>query len=326
MQIDELVIPLDQPPEQRWLALTPHRALAQELVLAFADDVAAAAGQLPEIKTWAVAALRPEHLADIQGAARILEVDPDQLLLINLYYDLLKGALGCSAFVVNTPQGNLHARNLDWWPEQLLARATVVCRFERGGAIAYQTVGWPGFVGCLSGGAPGIAITLNAVLSEDPVAAGKPVSFLIREVLEDEVPFVEASAILQSSKLCCDCLLLLSGPNQDDAQVIERTPSRAATRSSEPFGLVVTNDYRALDASHASTRPATESLHGALEASSCGRFDRVCELLQRDEVVTPDQAFAVLADPEVRMGITAQHMVFTPRSGEVQVRLPHMIE
>jgi len=44
------------------------------------------------------------------------------------YYDALKvilgRAFGCTAFATDAPGGVLHARNLDWWTEELGPRGT----------------------------------------------------------------------------------------------------------------------------------------------------------------------------------------------------------
>ncbi|HEU4754926.1 MAG TPA: hypothetical protein VFU47_17595, partial [Armatimonadota bacterium] len=60
----------------------------------------------------------------------------------------------------------------------------------------------------------------------------------------------------------------------------------------------------------------------ALLVTTCGRFDRVASLLRRHPPSGPDECFDVLQDPQVQVGITVQQMVFHPRSGEAQVRIP----
>src|SRR5580658_2391321 len=85
--------------------------------------------------------------------------------------------MACTAFAIDTPSGPLHARNLDWTSANgRLASETIIVNFRRGeqGPL-YRTIGWPGFVGCLSGVAPGrFAATLNAVMSDDPFALAPP--------------------------------------------------------------------------------------------------------------------------------------------------------
>ena len=234
----------------------------------------------------------------------------------NLYYDCLKAVIGCTAFAVATSTGTLHARNLDWWTEdRLLNAGTVVVEFRGAGGRDFLAIGWPGLSGVFSAVAPGrFAVTLNAVLSTEPAQLATPVVFLLREVLETAASYDEAADRLCRTPIPCDCLLLLSGPQPEQQQVIERTPARHATRQGD--GVVwVTNDYHALDT-------GTATAHSELLATACGRFDRIGQLLQAKPPNTLDQCLDHLADHQVQMGITVQQMAFCVTTGEHRLRIP----
>jgi len=243
----------------------------------------------------------------------------DEVLLGNLYYDTLKCAFGCTAFAVDSPDGPIHARNLDWWADGgILSRYTLLSRFHQSGEERFVTVGWPGYIGALSGMAPGrFAVTLNSVFGLDQPAAGTPVSFLIREVLEKAGDFDEAVERLSSEELCCDCLLLVTGARQGEIAVIERTPKRHAVRGAEEDVAVVTNNYRLLDWD-------ASAAAGSLALSSCDRYDRANEMLSDRRPANGVECFRILGDPNVQMTITMQQMAFHAATGQVEVRLPDL--
>jgi hypothetical protein len=87
----------------------------------------------------------PEHRAQIEPAARALAAaDPIDLVLATLSYDLLMGMYGCSTLVLATPDGPLVARNMDWSPTDLIARASCVVPTEHGLNAGF--VGAPGVI------------------------------------------------------------------------------------------------------------------------------------------------------------------------------------
>ena len=246
------------------------------------------------------------------------------LCFVTLYYDALKvvlsSAVGCTAFAVDAPDGVLHARNLDWWTaNSALARCTVTARFVNGAAGDFTTVGWPGFIGVFSGIAPGrFAVTLNAALSMEQSQLATPVVLLIRTVFEEAPTFDEALAILSETRLPCDCLLLLTGVRAGELVVIERTPSRYALRQAKDGYVCVTNGYQELDAGVGSARLE-------LLATWCQRFERVQTLISHERPHDPEQCFRYLSDPQVRMNMTVQQMVFRAATGEHWIRVPDPI-
>lgn len=316
--IPEIHINLSLPPEKRWTLQEVQRQQAADLLQSYlADlqlDLETSSLLMPVVRTL----IKPNHLAEIDAIAGMLHVRPDEALLGNLYYDAIKFVFGCTAFAVDTESGPLHARNLDWWTEnEMLSRYTLVSRFSGASpGRSFVTVGWPGFVGALSGIAPGrFAITLNAVLSTDPPALGTPISLFIRTVLEEAATFAEAVEWLAREPLASDCLLLVSGTQTGEMVVIERTPTRSAIRHPENGYIVVTNDYLLIDADP--DQPAT-----ALQATSCNRFDQATARLGSYVPHTQGECLAILSDPQVRMSITVQQMVFSARTGQLEVRLP----
>lgn len=301
----ELLVDLKLPPQDRYKLQPDHIRDARELLDVYQTDLGIDIHVMSEAAELIFLLLAPERLTEIEALADQIGVAPQYIVIGNAYYDLVKSALACSAFAVESETGPLHARNLDWHsPSDILARSTVSTRYVGAAAGEFVSIGWPGFVGVLSGMAPGrFAITLNAVLSDEPQQLALPVSLLIRDIFETATSFTQAVERLCTAELSCDCLLLVSGVEAGERVVIERTPTRHALRwplKGQP--LQVTNDYKRI---HPDKAVSSDQVH----STSCGRYDRLLSLLKRPPNGAAD-CFALLNDPLVKMGITVQQMVF----------------
>ena len=96
--------------------------------------------------------------------------------------------------------------------------------------------------------------------------------------------------------------------------VIERTPTRKATRESNHGCVVVTNDYKLLE--------NFKNENSVLQSTSCGRYDRATEMLSLHLPKSFEECFDVLKDDQVKMGITVQQMVFNNNTGEIRLLKP----
>lgn len=313
-----LTIDLTVPAAQQWKLPPDLAEQARLLTQSYIADLGGAALFDGMLETYAEACVPRSYHAEMQALAQATGQSMADVLLGNLYYDAVKLVLGCTAFAVDTPNGPLHARNLDWWTENnMLSAYTLVTDYINDPpGHRFSTVGWPGFIGALSGVAPGrFAITLNAVLSDEPSAFAESIAFLIRFVLEQATSFSEAVEILSTRPIATDCLLLVSGTQLGEMVVIERTPTQSALRTSDQGYLVVANDYLLIDAD-------TATVTGDLQRTSCHRYDRALACMQHKKPQTIEACFDVLRDPAIQMGITVQHMVFSARTGQCTVRLP----
>ena len=155
------------------------------------------------------------------------------------------------------------------------------------------------------------SVTLNAVLSPDTPEIATPISFFLRDVLSSCQSYKEAKEKLEATTIASDCLLLLSGMNRSELAVIERTPTRFASRFATDGFVTVTNDYKKLENVGLSG--------GTLQETSCSRFDRASELILIQHPETTEACMHILQDTAVMMGITVQQMVFNNASGEIQL-------
>ena len=319
MPVSEIDLDLALPPAERWRSLAPHAEAAGRLLDCYLRDLSQLGSFAPLIESYAEAFVGPEHRAEVASIARIVGRPEIDVLLGSLYYDAFRQLIGCTAFACDGPDGPIHARNLDWWTEdQMLARLTCIVRGYGGRAIGpYQMVSWPGFIGALSGLAPGrFSVTLNAAISSERPTLAAPVVLVLRQALETCSDFGEAMRLLERTPIAADCLLLVTGTRQGEMAVIERTSTRAAVRGPENGFVAVTNDYRSLDA-------VTRATAGnRLQETACGRFDRTVELLRKALPANAAASLEILGDSSVQMSITVQQMVMVPRTGELVVAIP----
>ncbi len=193
-----------------------------------------------------------------------------------------------------------------------LHQVHLIFDYQRNGKTIFKTVGWIGFIGALSGIKPKcFSLTLNAVSSKDNPEIAKPVTFLLREILDSAKTFEEAKRKLESTTIASDCLALLSGTKSNEMVVIERTPKRFATRKSKNKFIIVTNDYKELE----------NNLNGdsLLQSTSCGRYDQTKALLTNKLPNDFNDCIEILKDEKVMMGITVQQMVFDNKSGDIKL-------
>ncbi len=316
MSLPVLDIDLSLPPARRWEVLRPHRDAVRELVAMYVRDLGGLAGFHDALMLYRSSFVSPEYAAELDSIAALADVDPVAVLLVNVYYDAFKHLMGCTAFAVDSPDGPIHARNLDWWTERsALSRNTIVARFRRDDAILFEAVTWPGFIGVLSGVAHGrLSVTLNAVLSDEAPGLATPIGLVLRELLTS-ADFSTARDDLARRPLACDCLLLLTGAHKGEMCVIERTPTRSEIRGTDSGAIVVTNDYRALNAPDP-TRGTTSTL----QTTSCGRYDRASWRVHAEHPASADACFDILDDKGVKMDITVQQMVMSASQGWLTVR------
>eukprot|EP00913_Durusdinium_trenchii_P005662 g5280.t1 len=260
--------------------------------------------------------------------ANLIGADWKDVLLANVSYDLVIAAFGCSAVALPTATGPVLARNMDWWPEDILARASYIVQTERGGELQYANAGWPGAVGVVTGmSGRGFAVSLNAVISPDGFSRlGYPVLLHLRRVVEDAADFDDALERLSRQKLTVPGLFTLVGRENDQRVVIERAPNRFALRWGEPgTALVTTNDYRKLYKTE--THDSAE-----IYRTTCMRYDTLTRAfsgeanggsdVNSESEVTDEHLLYLLSDPAVIQSITAQHIILRPGEGTVRLFVP----
>ena len=88
--------------------------------------------------------LPAEYRAELGAIAKMIDRPLADVLLVNLYYDAMKSLMmGCTAVAIDSEEGPLHFRNLDWWThDRLLPDSTQVARVHGGETAGpYSLVG-----------------------------------------------------------------------------------------------------------------------------------------------------------------------------------------
>jgi hypothetical protein len=321
---------LDLAPHERYAALRGDVVGASVRLLHVL-----AGGVPPRLRGYAdrVREVTGDRFHDDAVARAALHATPEratswrEVMLANVSYDLAVGTLGCSTLAAATAEGPVLARNMDWWPTDLLAQATFAFRGLRAGLVQWLTAGWPGAIGVVTGmSARGFALSLNAVgcaegLRED----GWPVLPHARRVLEDAESFEHALELLRETRLAAAAIFVLVGRDNHERVVVERTPTRHALR--RPDGpdapLLATNEYRALR-----ERPGSLGTGELLRATACRRYAGLfaSSLGLPATCAHDDERFlSALGHGDVLTEITAQQIVMRPATGEALVAVPRRL-
>jgi hypothetical protein len=269
-----------------------------------ADAVQVPLGPMPAELARLVRARYPQHAAQVDEAAHDLGVDPLVLTLGQLSYDLTLSQYACSTVALATPDGPVVARNMDWMPTDLIARASCVVPTEHG-----LSAGFVGGVGVVTGlSRRGFAVVLNAVVGGGPDLDGYPVLLFLRHLLDEARDFDDAVERATTTRLSSPALITLAGTRNDQRAVVERAPTRAAVR--RPVGdqpLLTTNHYRLL----------------ARADEYCDRFSCLTGWA-RELPAAPrvEDLLGLLTRPPVFNEITAQHIVLHPPSGLLRMWVP----
>jgi hypothetical protein len=206
--------------------------------------------------------------------------------------------------VLATDQGPVVARNMDWSPTDLIARASCVVPTAHGLNAGF--VGAPGIVTGLS--QRGFAVVLNAVGCERLEPGGYPVLLFLRHLIDHAADFDDAVRLCSKTALLASGLLTLAGTRNEQRVVVERAPSRFALRWAEGNRpLVTTNHYLALHEG----------------GDCCDRYRALsrwaAELPARPGV---EDLLALLLRHPLYNEITAQHIVMHPASGMMRMWVP----
>jgi hypothetical protein len=259
----------------------------------------------------------PEYQLEILGLSQGREVDPYPFLgpryhrILNYHaaHDIShwvwdRPVLGCTAFAARgaaTRDGELLVgRNFDWEAGAHFDRNKVIvlCRPEQG--LAFLSVSWPGMAGAVTGlNAERIFCSVNGAHSEHRGNIGRPVSLVVRQVLQYAHDLADAIAIIREAPVFVADSYLVADGEAGTAAVIEKAPGVCAVRSMEGELLLQANHFESPDfAADAGNRAYMQ------EGTSLARHARLAELLAaaRGTLGAPS-AVAILRDHQGPGGV-----------------------
>jgi hypothetical protein len=135
------------------------------------------------------------------------------------------------------------ARNFDFEAGDVFDRDKVVFLVREPGRIPFASVGWPGFVGVVSGmNREGVAMVVHGGRGSTPRAEGIPVVFSLREALATARSTEEAVKILASHEVMVSHIVIVTDASGDTA-VVERAPGVPAFVRRSKTRLATTNHF-----------------------------------------------------------------------------------
>lgn len=333
---ERLVVDLDKSSgAARWAEVIAAERSTAEALFASAWKEISPAAQL--FSDWFGAAYRDydgPYRSELRAWASAVNRDFGEVAMVNCAYDLeqvrttlsfgeigttiLQKLFGCSTAIAQLGDGEMiHIRNLDW-PIGGMGPATRVFEFRKAGSHFY-VVGFPMFIGALSGMRPGAySATINwAPAVQLPTFDHSPI-FLLREVFETCETYDEAVKRLKSARLSTSVFFTVCGVQPGQGCVIERTPDRSWIRPYVDQPIVQTNHHDDAGEFAGNNAKLDELEDDYLVKTTRGRREALTanlSALAGKTQVASDAVFPLLDGKEITNWQTCQRMVFRPRSG-----------
>lgn len=192
-----------------------------------------------------------DYKRELTTLAKESNLSRDELFTVNVLPDLYRN-ISCSSLIVlpeRSASGKMvFGRNLDFFSPRKLYRFTVVkVYYPEGKRHRFVSIGFPGFVGCLTGmNDAGLCLAVHEVhLSADrsPIYSpeGVPYSMMLRRVMENCSTVEEAVELLKQTPRTT--LLSIALCDRNHAAVAEITPRQVVVRESENGVCICTNHF-----------------------------------------------------------------------------------
>ncbi len=193
----------------------------------------------------------PDHLREMDAIVKRAGIDRDLAVVGNTFTDIKKIG-GCSTLIIaperSATKGPLFGRNLDYPTLGFLHEYSLVTVYRSKGKHAFASIGFPGFVGCLSGmNDAGLAVAvLEAYAANDGSPKfdpkGTPYALCYRRILEECATVADAEKLLRSMKRTTRNNLAVC--DRSGGVVFEITPKTVIVRPPEGDICTCTNHFR----------------------------------------------------------------------------------
>jgi hypothetical protein len=287
---------------------------------------------------------------EMAGIAHAANVPYGDILLVNCFDDVLAnlrllgalfGRLGCSTFALlpdrTEDEELICGRNLDYFVEsaagddpwaatRFLRDNVAVVEFAPVDRASFVGVGWPGFVGTVTGmSARQMVVGSMVVATPRTWPLATPAPFLYRRIMEETGTLDGAIDLLRRAKRSQGNNVLVGSGREGTAAIVEFTPSRVAVRGPNDGWIFSTNHFN---------HPSMRHFHGRFaHHNSLERYDRLDAMCgaTADAPATVESASRFLADLErakpeddaycsVWNPCTLYSTMFAPARGKLWVR------
>ncbi len=207
--------------------------------------------------------------------------------------------VGCSSFAVwgnKSQDGNLLvARNFDFYVGEEFAKEKVISFIAPEKGYKFMSVSWAGMIGVMSGmNNQGLTVTINAGKSDIPVVAKTPVSLVAREILQYASNIEEAIEIAKNKQVFVSESIMVGSAADNSAVLIEISPEKFGVFKVENTSqLVCTNHFQSK-----AYADDSKNMKQKKESHSTYRYQRMEELLSKENTITPQKAVDILRNKD----------------------------
>lgn len=208
--------------------------------------------------------------------------------------------VGCSSFASwgenSKDEKLLIGRNFDFYAGDDFAKNKIIAFVEPEEGHKFMSVTWGGMIGVVSGmNDQGLTVTINAGKSQFPLVAKTPVSLVTREILQYASTIKEAIAIAKKREVFVSESIFVGSANDKKAAVIEVSPKNFGVYEvpNSRNQLICSNHFQS--AAYADDEKNQQHI---LESHSQYRYERMEELLDETEKVTPTKIVDILRNRE----------------------------
>lgn len=213
--------------------------------------------------------------------------------------------VGCTSFAVknsaSADSSLLIARNFDFYVGDDFAKNKIVTFYKPDSGYKFMFISWGGMVGVVSGmNEKGLTVTINAASSDVPLSAATPISIVTRNILQYAGNCKEAVDIAAKFKTFVSETIMVGSAEDNNAILIEKSPSRQFVFQSHKDYLICTNHYQS-----DSFMTDQKNMENMLNSSSLYRYFRVKEMVKKNLPVSYSSAAEIMRD---RGGIHSENI------------------
>jgi hypothetical protein len=252
-----------------------------------------------------------EYKTEIYGMSRYSSHDFDNIAPPYLRSLYLHGAhdighalqdlalVGCSSFAAwgdKSEDGSLIiGRNFDFYAGDDFAKDKIVAFVNPDKGYPFMMVTWAGMIGAVSGmNNEGLTVTINAAKSKVPLIAKTPISILSREILQYAATIDEAIAIAKSRKVFVSESIMIGSARDKKAVLIEVSPYNIGVYEvANSNQLICTNHFQS-----EALKNNDGNQSQIINSHSKYRYDRMEELLEKNQKINPEKAVDILRNKE----------------------------
>jgi predicted choloylglycine hydrolase len=207
--------------------------------------------------------------------------------------------VGCTSFAVwgdKTDDGSLIlGRNFDFYAGDAFAKEKIVAFINSKDGYPFMMVTWPGMIGTVSGmNNAGLTVTINASKSKIPLIAKTPISILTREILQYASTIDEAIAIARKKKVFVSESIMVGSAKDNKAILIEIAPDNLGIFEMGNGSQLICSNHFQSDVFKDNERNKEQIKN----SHSKYRYERMAELLNENQKITPQIAVDILRNKE----------------------------